>query len=160
MSTAKFVTEVTVVDPDTNLPVEIAVYKHENGGMFAVDSSFLDQELEKGKEIIPDPFSDYENVFGDERVELTEEFDTDINKTKFYLASLSKVNDVIAYVYPDLKNRGLEPTLEERIGTKYGECPKCGHQKWWLYPTELLDVYGGKQYIECMNPECGHKTHL
>jgi hypothetical protein len=36
-----FIKEITVIDPDTNLPVEISVYKEEAGGMFAVDSSFL-----------------------------------------------------------------------------------------------------------------------
>lgn len=160
MNKAKFVTELTVVDPDTNAPVEIAIYKHENGGMFAIDSSYIKQELEENKEIIPDPFSCYEDVFSDESVKLIEEIEPENNNAEFFLASLSKIKDVIAYVYPDLVNRGLKPTLEERIGTKNGECPECGHQKWWLYPAELFDAYGGKQYIECMNPECGHKTHL
>lgn len=40
---AKFVKEITVEDPDTGAPIEMEVYKHENGGMFAIDSSFLDQ---------------------------------------------------------------------------------------------------------------------
>ena len=44
MSTrAKFVTEITVIDPDTKMKIELAVYKHENGGMFAIDSSFVEQ---------------------------------------------------------------------------------------------------------------------
>jgi hypothetical protein len=38
---AKFVTHLNVTDPDTQLPVNISVFKHLNGGMFAVDSSFL-----------------------------------------------------------------------------------------------------------------------
>jgi hypothetical protein len=42
-TTAKFVKEITVEDPDTGAPIEMEVYKHENGGMFAIDSSFLDQ---------------------------------------------------------------------------------------------------------------------
>jgi len=41
---AKFVGEVTVIDPDSKLPVEIAIYKEEAGGMFGVDSSFIQSE--------------------------------------------------------------------------------------------------------------------
>ncbi len=43
MSRAKYVKEIEVVDPDSNGVVHLAVYKHENGGMFAVDSSFVEQ---------------------------------------------------------------------------------------------------------------------
>lgn len=61
MSTrAKFVKEITVVDPDSKGEVEIAIYKHENGGMFGIDSSFIDQVLEQVDEaetvMIFDPF--------------------------------------------------------------------------------------------------------
>ena len=46
MNTAKWVCEITVIDPDTRMPVELCVYKHEqNGGMFAIDSAFVDQVL-------------------------------------------------------------------------------------------------------------------
>jgi len=61
MRKAYFVTEITVIDPDSKGEVELSVYKHENGGMFAVDSSFLDQVVntdEFDRPIIPDPFSD------------------------------------------------------------------------------------------------------
>jgi hypothetical protein len=61
---AKFVKEITVEDPDTGSSVELEVYKHENGGMFAIDSSYLDQvaEEEEGlgetpEAVIMDPFS-------------------------------------------------------------------------------------------------------
>jgi hypothetical protein len=48
---AKFVKEITVKDPDTHGTVHMEVYKHENGGMFAIDSSFLDQSApEEGDE--------------------------------------------------------------------------------------------------------------
>lgn len=47
MNTAKFTEEITVTDPDSNAPVELSVFKHEaSGGMFAVDSSFLEQCFE------------------------------------------------------------------------------------------------------------------
>lgn len=41
MDTAQFVTEITVVDPDSLLPVSLAIYKANNGAMFGVDSSFI-----------------------------------------------------------------------------------------------------------------------
>lgn len=59
MRTAKLVKEITVIDPDTTGEVRLTVYKHENGAMFALDSSFLDQCYED--EIYPvirDPFND------------------------------------------------------------------------------------------------------
>jgi hypothetical protein len=57
MKTAKFVKELTVVDPDTNNDVQISVYKHENGGMLAMDSSWLDQSIDEDcNVVIRDPF--------------------------------------------------------------------------------------------------------
>lgn len=64
MNKAYFVVEITVTDPDSKLPVELEVYKHENGGMFAVDSSFLDQVArtdDYDRPIIPDPLCDVED---------------------------------------------------------------------------------------------------
>ena len=64
MRKAKFVTEITVIDPESKLPVELEVYKHENGGMFAVDSSFLEQVArtdEEDRPMIPDPLCDIED---------------------------------------------------------------------------------------------------
>lgn len=56
---AKFVKQITVTDPDSNAPVELAVFKHENGGMFALDSSFIEQVLPEGGEcFIPDIFEE------------------------------------------------------------------------------------------------------
>ena len=59
---AKFVTEIKVKDPDSNAPVEISLFKHENGGMFAIDSSYIVQCLDDnldfgigGDPAIPDP---------------------------------------------------------------------------------------------------------
>ena len=57
MKTAKLVTEITVVDPDSSGDVQLCVYKHENGGMFAIDSSYLEQNFYD----IPDIFSDEPN---------------------------------------------------------------------------------------------------
>jgi lysophospholipid acyltransferase (LPLAT)-like uncharacterized protein len=61
MNKAKFVKEITVTDPDTKNEVNLTVYKHEGGGLFAIDSSFLDQCIntdDYDRVIIPDPFSD------------------------------------------------------------------------------------------------------
>ena len=64
MNKAYFVTEIVVTDPDSKGAVELAVYKHENGGMFAIDSSFLDQVARTDdfdRPIISDPFNDIED---------------------------------------------------------------------------------------------------
>lgn len=62
-STAKYVQEITVTDPDTQLPVEIALFKHENGGMFAIDSSYIEQVFEDERNvIIKDPLNKNGNV--------------------------------------------------------------------------------------------------
>ena len=60
---AKFVREVTVIDPDTKGEVEIAIYKHENGGMFGIDTSYVDQVLDGDDSMelkIPDPFARFD----------------------------------------------------------------------------------------------------
>jgi len=57
MTDAKYVCELTVIDPDTYFPVKLEVYKHKYGGIFAVDSSFLDSCFENEDEIfIPNIF--------------------------------------------------------------------------------------------------------
>jgi len=58
---------ITVTDPETHLSVEVQMYRHENGGIFGIDASFLtnggmyqlaDPEDEDSDAIIPDPFVD------------------------------------------------------------------------------------------------------
>jgi len=62
--TATFVKEVTVIDPDSTWEVELSVFKHSNGGMFAIDSSFIVQEMGDGSDDddtpleIQDPFEE------------------------------------------------------------------------------------------------------
>ncbi len=60
LNKAKFVMEITVKDPDSKGKVQLSVYKHENGGMFAIDSSFVEQVLgdDFDRAIIPDPFQE------------------------------------------------------------------------------------------------------
>jgi len=55
---AHWIGEVQVMDPDTAAPVELSVYKHENGGIFAVDSSYLTG----GDPITLDPADDDSDV--------------------------------------------------------------------------------------------------
>ena len=77
MQKAKFVKEVTVIDPDSKGEVSLSVFKHEGGGMFAIDSSYIEQVLpEEGECQIPDPLADLpEDAFkyndGDAVVQLT-----------------------------------------------------------------------------------------
>lgn len=57
MQTAKFVKEITVTDPDTKGNVQLSVFKHSNGGMFAIDSSWIEQCFDEGCDpVIYDPF--------------------------------------------------------------------------------------------------------
>ena len=42
---AKQVTVVEIQDPDTGLPVHLAVYKEESGGMVGVDASYVEQDV-------------------------------------------------------------------------------------------------------------------
>ena len=61
VNVANFVKEIEVIDPDTGGVIHMGVYKHENGGMFAMDSSFIDQVAEEstaGDAVINDPFAD------------------------------------------------------------------------------------------------------
>jgi len=58
-TTARFITEVTVTDPDSKGEVGMSVFKHDQGqGMFAIDSSFLDQCFDDDEDpVIDDPFN-------------------------------------------------------------------------------------------------------
>lgn len=57
MQRAKFITKILIADPDTGNTIEIEAYKHENGGIFAIDSSYLEQVAEdENRTAITDPF--------------------------------------------------------------------------------------------------------
>jgi len=59
MNKAKFVKQIVVTDPDTKGLVELDVFKHENGGMFAVDDSYLQQNFDDETDpVIADPFEE------------------------------------------------------------------------------------------------------
>lgn len=42
----KLVKVIQVIDPDSNLPVDVTILKMETGGMIGVDSSFLENTEE------------------------------------------------------------------------------------------------------------------
>lgn len=55
---AKYLGEIEVTDPDSKGTVTLEVYKHPNGGIFAIDASYLEQEFDDDvNPSIPDPFS-------------------------------------------------------------------------------------------------------
>ncbi|WP_318493535.1 hypothetical protein [Photobacterium leiognathi] len=53
---AKVIGEISHTDPDTLTDVTLSVHKHPNGGLMALDSSYLEQVATDG--VIPDPFSE------------------------------------------------------------------------------------------------------
>lgn len=54
MSQAVFVTEVTVTDPDSGMPVEVSIYKDTvSGGLFGVDTSYVLSLGDEGTVIEP-----------------------------------------------------------------------------------------------------------
>ncbi len=57
MKTAKWVADISVQDPNTKNDIEMCLYQHENGAMFAIDFSYMDQCFGDNW-VIPDPFSD------------------------------------------------------------------------------------------------------
>lgn len=56
--TAKFVIEISYKDPKTGVQTFMEVYQHQNGGMFAMDTSFLTERETEYELSIIDPFSD------------------------------------------------------------------------------------------------------
>ena len=58
----KWVGEVTVIDPDSKGEVQIAIYKHSNGALFGIDSSYIEQVAEEDEDddlivYVGDPFN-------------------------------------------------------------------------------------------------------
>jgi len=45
MSKATFIKEITIIDPQSRLPVEVSMFKHQNGGIFGIDSSYITSVL-------------------------------------------------------------------------------------------------------------------
>lgn len=63
-TTATYSEEVTVIDPRSKGEVAMSVFVHDqSGGMFAIDSSFLDQEFEDDVDpVIADPFNEDKEI--------------------------------------------------------------------------------------------------
>ena len=64
LTSAEFVKEVSVKDPDSKSYVEMSVFKHnQTGGMFAVDSSYLDQCFDDDTDpVIADPIEPHQRI--------------------------------------------------------------------------------------------------
>jgi len=67
MSTkAKFVKYIEEPDPDTGGTVQMVLYKHEGGGLFAIDASYLEQVATEHETedcyVIPDPLSNIDEL--------------------------------------------------------------------------------------------------
>lgn len=62
MINGKLISTITVIDPDSKAPVEVEIYKLDNGGIVGIDGSFLETELpvyspfDKNVEINPKTF--------------------------------------------------------------------------------------------------------
>ena len=58
---AKYVKDIVIQDPDTGGDVDVTIFKHEGGGLFGIDSSYIDQvagEDDHGNPVIKDPLAD------------------------------------------------------------------------------------------------------
>ena len=57
MFKAKLVKEIRIKDPETRGLKWVAIYKHENGGMFGVESDYLDKVFDnEAPVLVPDMF--------------------------------------------------------------------------------------------------------
>ena len=57
---AKYIKDIVIQDPDTGGDVEVTLFKHEGGGIFGIDASYIDQVAEEddhGDPVINDPLS-------------------------------------------------------------------------------------------------------
>ena len=76
ISVANYVKDIVIQDPDTGGDVEVTIFKHQNGGMFGIDASYIDQvapECSGGNPVIPDPFDEVEHAVNDLVLEYPEE---------------------------------------------------------------------------------------
>ena len=56
---AEYVKDIVIQDPDTGGDVDVTIFKHQNGGLFGMDSSYLEQvaqESSGGNPVVNDPF--------------------------------------------------------------------------------------------------------
>jgi hypothetical protein len=65
---ADHIKDIVIQDPDTGSDVDVSIFKHQNGGIFGMDSSYLEQaaqECSSGNPVVPDPFGDIEDEVND-----------------------------------------------------------------------------------------------
>jgi len=73
---AHYIKDIVIQDPDTGGDVDVTIFKHQNGGIFGMDASYLDQaahECSGGSPVVPDPFGDLEDDVSDLVLEYPEE---------------------------------------------------------------------------------------
>jgi hypothetical protein len=93
-NTAKFIKEIVIQDPDTGGDVHVAMYKHQNGGILGIDSSFITQEREDMDDSIYDPFAD----MGEPEALYLEENSTDyLDRVESLLRQGKKLTALKAY---------------------------------------------------------------
>lgn len=68
---AKLCGNAVVIDPDSQLPVEIDIYKLESGGMVGIDASFLENDVGP----VFSPFDANVELELDDSVEMMDEAD-------------------------------------------------------------------------------------
>ena len=58
MNKSRLIQQIDIIDPDSGGEVNVCIFKHENGGLFGLDASYIEQVLdEDGDAFIADPFS-------------------------------------------------------------------------------------------------------
>jgi hypothetical protein len=93
-NTAKFIKEIVIQDPDTGGDVHVAIYKHQHGGIFGIDSSFIEQEREDTSDAIYDPFAEMGKP---EELYLEEDTTSYLDKVEALLRQGKKLMAIKAY---------------------------------------------------------------
>lgn len=65
---ANYIKDIVIQDPDTGGDVEVTIFKHQNGGIFGIDASYIEQaafECAGGTPVIPDLFGALEEDLND-----------------------------------------------------------------------------------------------
>ena len=57
MIQAKWISDIAIIDPDTKEVVEVSMFKHDSGGIFGIDASFIEQMCSDNNPTINDPFN-------------------------------------------------------------------------------------------------------
>jgi hypothetical protein len=93
-NTAKFIKEIVIQDPTTGGDVHVGIYQHQNGGIFGIDSSFIEQEREDTSDAIYDPFA---QMGEPEELYLEEDTTSYLDKVEALLRQGKKLMAIKAY---------------------------------------------------------------